>query len=120
MGFESDARIRKAVEQIIGQPLPQRCPEDALPPGARVRVIQDYGWHGPWQREFFGTISDMAAPEPVNNPRAFVGELKYWVDFDEPQYDADAEGPFRKAQIWGRYLQAEGDDRELIDHRPVS
>lgn len=90
MGSESDARIRKAVEQIIGQPLAQRWPEDVLPPGARVRVIQDRGWRGPWQREFLGTISGMAAPEPVNNPRAFVGELKYWVDFDEPQYDADA------------------------------
>jgi hypothetical protein len=27
--------------------------------------------------------------------------LKYWVDFDEPQYDADGAGPFRKAQVWG-------------------
>lgn len=108
MGSESDARIRTAVEQIIGHPLPQRWPEDALPPGARVMVIQDHGWHGPWQREFLGTISDMAAPEPVNNPKGYAGELMYWVDFDEPQHDADGEGPFRKAQIWDRHLQAEG------------
>jgi hypothetical protein len=105
MGSESDARIRRAVEQIAGRQLPQQWLDDALRPGTRVVVMRDRGWSGPWQREFTGTISDMAAPEPIDRPTTETGELKYWVDFDEPQYDADGAGPFRKAQIWGRYIQ---------------
>ncbi len=47
----------------------------------------------------------MAAAEPVVHAQANPGELKYWVDFDEPQMDAEGDGPYRKAQIWGRYLE---------------
>lgn len=55
---------------------------------------------------FTGVISAMAAPEAVRGPRAQPGELAYWVDFDEPQLDHDGDGPYRKAQIWYRYLEA--------------
>ena len=47
----------------------------------------------------------VGAPEPVRHADALPGELMYWVKFDEPQLDAAGDGPYRKAQIWGRYLQ---------------
>jgi hypothetical protein len=68
-------------------------------------VIQDPEWAGPWQGEFLGVINAMGVPELIRHPHAHAGEWTYWVTFDEPQLDADGDGPYRKAQIWGRYLQ---------------
>ncbi|MFE5766335.1 ferrous iron transport protein A [Streptomyces sp. NPDC056492] len=69
-------------------------------------VIHDRleGW-APWQTVSFGTIDDMGAPDPVLHPGARPGELAYWVNFDHPQHDSSGSGPYRKAQIWARYLQ---------------
>jgi hypothetical protein len=68
-------------------------------------VISDPLAEGPWQADFLGSIDDMGAPEPVRHPNAQPGELAYWVSFDEPQYDISGSGPYRKAQIWARYLR---------------
>jgi hypothetical protein len=106
-GMSKKPGDREAVEHIIGRPLPQDWPEDALPAGTRVTVIQAEDWAGPWRQVFTGTIDDMAAPEPVGHPDARDGELAYWVDFDEPQHDTSDDGPYRMACIWGRYLRAE-------------
>ncbi|WP_262402211.1 hypothetical protein [Actinomadura sp. CNU-125] len=73
--------------------------------GRRVRVVRDPEWDGPWMREFSGTID--GPPEAVRHSGARPGELMYWVVFGEPQYDADGDGPYRKAQIWDRYLVPE-------------
>ena len=99
-------RDREAVEQILGGQLSQDWPGDALPPGTRVRVVKDLEWDGPWREEFLATIDSVGAPEPITHPSARSGELKYWVAFDEPQLDAAGDGPYRAAQIWGRYLRA--------------
>lgn len=96
---------RGAVEGIRGSRLPQEWPPSALPAGTRVRVVHDPAWKGPWAREFYGHIDTTGAPEPVVHAQARPGELQYWVTFDELEYDADGDGPFRKAQIWGRYVQ---------------
>lgn len=101
----AQTRDREAVEQLLGRPLNHAWPTGALAPGSRVTVVRDPGWGGPWQVEFLGTIDAMGAPEPVGNPRAGDGELAYWVSFDEPQYDSNGGGPYRKAQIWARYLR---------------
>ncbi|MFC1408625.1 ferrous iron transport protein A [Streptacidiphilus sp. N1-12] len=101
------ARDREAVEHILGHPLDQEWSVDVWAPGSRVRVLRDAEWDGPWQREFLGTIDGRGASEPVRHPHAHSGELAYWVSFDEPQYDAAGDGPYRKAQIWDRYLQSE-------------
>lgn len=104
----ADARDREAVEYVLGRSLSGPWPAAAaLAPGSRVRVIRDPEWDGPWQNEFAGTIDVMGPPEPVQNPPALPGELKYWVTFDAPQYDSAGDGPYRKAQIWGRYLVSE-------------
>ncbi|MFD8595353.1 ferrous iron transport protein A [Kitasatospora sp. NPDC059646] len=80
-------------------------PAGALAPGARVTVVRDEERGGPWQREFRGTVDDLGAPEPVGHPAAEEGELAYWIRFDEPQFDSDGDGPYRKALIWARYLR---------------
>lgn len=99
------ARDRKALEALIGNSrLNAPWPEDAMPPGTRVRVIQDTEWKGPWRQEFTGTIDTTMPPELVNHPMARPGELAYYVAFDEPQHDTSDDGPYRKAQIWERYL----------------
>jgi hypothetical protein len=100
-------RDRRAVEHIIGRPLPKQWPIGALASGSRVTVIRDPSWDGPWQQEFSATIDTIGAPEPVEHPQAGDGELKYWVRFDAPQYDSSGGGPYRKAQIWDRYLRPE-------------
>ncbi|MER6447194.1 ferrous iron transport protein A [Streptomyces venezuelae] len=96
---------RRAVEQLTGRPLRQDWPAGALAAGSRVVVVRDPGWDGPWRNEFLGTIDAMGAPEPVEHRHARAGELAYWVTFDEPQYDGDGDGPYRKAWIWDRYLR---------------
>jgi hypothetical protein len=98
-------RDRAAVEQIRGSRLSDVWPIDAIPAGTAVRIIQDEGWSGPWASVFTGTVSDMAAPEPPASEAARPDELAYWIDFDQPQRDADGEGPYRKAQIWARYME---------------
>nr|BFE56417.1 hypothetical protein GCM10020063_009430 [Dactylosporangium thailandense] len=109
------AADRAALEQILGRPLPREWPSGSMPSGTRVRVVKDADWDGPWRHEFLGTIDDMGAPEPVLHDRAWPGELKYWITFDEPQFDHAGDGPYRKAQIWSRYLQLAG---EQNDARP--
>jgi hypothetical protein len=106
---DPDSRDRNAVEHVMDRPLNQDWPKDALPAGTRVTVIQDSIWRGPWRQEFRGTVDSMGAPEAVSHPKARPGELAYWVKFDEPQYDADDMGPYRKASIWARYLRADAE-----------
>jgi hypothetical protein len=103
---DDETTDRRALEAIVGRGLDDdEWPADALPPGTRVRVIQDHGWRGPWREVFLGTIDRTLAPQRVRNRFALAGELEYSVTFDEPQLDASGEGPYRKAVIWARYLE---------------
>lgn len=103
---EDEMRDRRALEAIIGRGVHHdEWPVDALPPGTRVRVIQDQEWGGPWRDVFLGTIDRTLPPQLVSNLVARSGEREYSVIFDEPQVDAGGDGPYRKAVIWDRYLQ---------------
>ncbi|MFF3617107.1 ferrous iron transport protein A [Streptomyces sp. NPDC002580] len=103
----ADVADRRAVERIRGRPLSRTWPTSALAAGSRVTVVRDVNRDGPWQVEFTGTIDAMGAPEPNGHAQALDGELLYWVTFDMPQFDSGGSGPYRKAQIWDRYLRAE-------------
>ncbi|MER5777618.1 ferrous iron transport protein A [Streptomyces sp. NPDC002039] len=105
----ADPADRQAIEHVLGRPLNQAWPEGALQPGTRVTVVRDMTGNSGWQAEFPGTIDGMGAPEPNEHVQALTGELMYWVAFDEPQYDTEGEGPYRKAQLWGRYLKPAGE-----------
>ncbi len=103
---EDETRDRRALEAIIGRGLDNDgWPADALPPGTRVRVIQDQEWGGPWREVFLATIDRTLPPQMVNNGAAHSGEREYSVTFDEPHLDASGDGPYRKAGIWDRYLE---------------
>lgn len=105
----ADAADRQAMENIPCRPLSQTWPTGALPPGSRVTVVRASDWDGPWPVEFPGTIDATDPPEPNDHAQALSGEFLYWVTFDTPQHDSDGDGPYRRAQIWGRYLRSESD-----------
>ncbi len=93
-------------EAIVGRSLSDdEWPVDAMPPGTRVRVVKDQAWDGPWRNVFVGTVDTTIAPQLVQSAVAVRGERQYSVTFDEPQLGADGDGPYRKAVIWGRYLE---------------
>lgn len=75
--------------------------------GNRVRVSDDFFW----ARGAVGTIS--GPPDEVTaisgawdagltrqEKSALGTNTVYWVWFDEPQLDADGDGPFRGGSIW--------------------
>ena len=75
--------------------------------GDRVRVAGDFLW----AKGATGTVS--APPDAVTTisgpwdeglTRGEVSALGthtvYWVWFDDPQHDADGDGPYRGGQIW--------------------
>jgi hypothetical protein len=78
-----------------------------LTAGDRVRVSEDFFW----ARGALGVIS--RPPDEVTSISGeWDGELTrqeisdlgtntvYWVWFDEPQFDADGDGPYRAGSIW--------------------
>jgi hypothetical protein len=103
---EGETRDRRALEAIVGRSVANsEWPADALPPGTRVRVVQDHEWGGPWRAVFLGTIDRTVTPQLVHHTVAHSREREYSVTFDEPQFDAGGDGPYRKAVIWDRYLE---------------
>ncbi len=102
-----DKADRRALAAVLGYSVDDEpWPPNAWPPGTRVRVIHDLEWDGPWRDEFDGTIDTTRPPQVVQNKAARPRELAYFVTFDAPQYDASGDGPYRKAQIWDRYLRS--------------
>jgi hypothetical protein len=79
----------------------------AFTSGDRVRVSVDFLW----AKGATGTIS--APPDAVTSlsgrwdggltrqEKSALGvNTVYWVWFDEPQFDADGDGPYSGGQIW--------------------
>ena len=104
---ESEISDRKALEKLIGTERARTpWPAGAWPAGTRVRVVKDpSSGVRPWQQEFTGTISATMPPKLVEHPQANPSELAYFVAFDEPQRDDTNLGPYRKAEIWDRFLR---------------
>ena len=79
--------------------------------GDRIRVSNDFFWAK-------GATGIISAPpgEVTKISGAWDGELTqqeesalgtnivYWVWFDEPQYDADGDGPYKGGSIWEKAL----------------
>jgi hypothetical protein len=75
--------------------------EQALSNGSRVRVHRDpdYG-PGPWPSEPLGTVGSYELVSTRQGP-----ERTYWITFDEPQFDADGDGPYVSSQVEESYLE---------------
>jgi hypothetical protein len=74
---------------------------EPLRPGARVRVRRDPDFGpGPWPGGPLGTVDSY---ELVTTRQG--QERTYWVRFDEPQRDADGDGPYVESQVLERYVQ---------------
>ena len=75
--------------------------------GTRVRICRDSDFGpGPWPDEPTGTI--IAAPqgsvsEPVDTTSGV--RMMFWVAFDEPQFGADGDGPYPRAQVLDKYVE---------------
>ena len=81
-------------------------------PGDRIRVSHDFFW----AKGATGTIA-----KPPDEVTAISGDWQggltrleesalgahtvYWVWFDEPQHDADGDGPYRGGSIWEQAIQ---------------
>ena len=74
--------------------------------GDRVRVSDDFFW----AKSATGIVS--APPDEIRalsgdwdgltrlETSALGNNTVYWVWFDQPQHDADGDGPYRGGQIW--------------------
>lgn len=80
--------------------------------GDRIRVSDDFFW----AKGATGTVSApppevmaLSGPWDSNLTRQEVSALGvntvYWVWFDEPQLDADEDGPYKGGQIWESALR---------------
>ena len=83
-------------------------PETPLSPGTRVQVLRDpdYG-PGPWPAEPIGTVAvaaDATAFSWITTTRGL--QLQYWIVFDEPQFDAEGDGPYAASEVLACYLKA--------------
>ena len=81
--------------------------------GSRVKVRRDPNFLGPWPSEPSGSIVPWPMEPPytfrVVNPDPRHGPQRaFFVQFDEPAFDADGPeggGPYRKAEVWEKYLE---------------
>ena len=84
------------------------------PGQASEGCFRDPEWPGPWPAEPFGVIEPFlgepfhivdTARMPVNVPDRERGPTReYMVRFDEPQLDADGDGPYVSGSVWEKYL----------------
>lgn len=75
--------------------------------GARVIVVRDPEFGpGPWPSEPTGEIVTFPTGSPFVEVTTRHGPARsWWVVFDEPQFDADGDGPYRKSQVLEKYLR---------------
>jgi hypothetical protein len=92
----------------MGEEVPKMCRFAA---GDRVRVAEDFFWA-------CGAIGTVATPpeavaslsgrwndDLTRQEKSALGtHTVYWVWFDEPQFDADGDGPFQGGSIWASKL----------------
>lgn len=73
-----------------------------LPIGCRVQVRRDPEFGpGPWPSEPTGTIAAFAGQ--VTGPRGVL--RMYVVAFDQPQIDAEGDGPYIQSEVAHIYLE---------------
>ena len=85
--------------------MPSQCDVVTISIGTRVKVRRDPDFGpGPWPSEPTATV--IGPPEMVEGRNGAL--TTYWVEFDEPQTDADGDGPYTTSQVLEKYLEPEG------------
>lgn len=75
-----------------------------IPVGSRVRVLQDAEYPpGPWPAQPTGTVIEGPVMVEGTEPNPLLST--YTVQFDEPQRDADGDGPYTVSEVLGQYLE---------------
>jgi len=81
-------------------------------PGDKVRVSEDFFWAKGATGAISippGEITALSGPRDGDISRQETSSLGvntvYWVWFDEPQLDADGDGPYRAGSIWESALK---------------
>ncbi len=69
-----------------------------------VRRDSDHG-PGPWPFEPRGVVSGRVSPYFAVVQTLQGPERTYWIAFDEPQQDAEGDGPYDSSQVLERYLE---------------
>jgi hypothetical protein len=74
--------------------------------GDRISISDDFFW----AKGALGTVGEPPAEvisiggrwDGITRvERSALGEnIVYWINFDEPQFDADGDGPYRAGSIW--------------------
>ena len=65
----------------------------------------DFG-PGPWPAEPTGRVASCPSGEPFVVVQTQQGpQRSWWITFDEPQRDADGDGPYNNSQLLDRYLR---------------
>ena len=88
-------------------------PAEELIAGDRVLVHRDpTRGPGPWPTEPLRavTVHPLAEPGRVGRPTDTTTGPRWfsWVVFDDPQCDADGDGPYPESEILDRYLERLG------------
>jgi hypothetical protein len=80
--------------------------------GDKVEVSKDFFWakgaHGriATPPDEVTAVSGEWDGNLTRQEKSALGEnTVYWVCFDEPQYDADGDGPYRGGSIWEKALK---------------
>ncbi len=83
--------------------------------GDRVRIRQDRQHPpGPWPAEPTGTVARHGLSEdggPWRPVQTTSGPGRfYWIVFDEPQIDAEGDGPYSMSEVLDSYIERESPD----------
>lgn len=79
--------------------------------GDRVQVSPEYHWAQGAMGVIASPIHEILqlTPDRQESRRSVLSRIGtitfYWVDFDEPQIDADGDGPYGGAEIDARFLK---------------
>jgi hypothetical protein len=77
-----------------------------LQPGTRVRVRQDPDFGpGPWPAEPTGQVAQVDGRAFEEIELRLGRDRVYFIQFDEPQYEADGDGPYTSSEVLGTYLE---------------
>ena len=78
----------------------------ALRPGARVEILTDPVFGGPFSEPCFGTVQSSERAHGLTPAAARESKFVYWIVFDTPMLDRDGDGPYATSHVLSKYIRA--------------